>query len=823
MIKALIDIAHSDNSLRPYQIDSKQEIYEAWAVIRSVLFQMPTGTGKTRIFASIIKDIRDVSVQKRVVPQPRILILVHRTELINQIYDTLLHKYHIICGIIKSGFQETPEAVVQIASVQSLSRRLSRWKDVPFGYIVIDEAHHTLAKTYLSISKLYPGAKILGVTATPCRLSRESFRKIFDKLIVSKSVQQFIDEGYLSPFRYYSIKPDNDLQYDIDSINVFGANGDYAEQELMKVCDKTKIRARLIKSYKDYALGKKGIVYSINKTHNKHIASQYEEIGVRVATIDADTPESERKKIVNDFRAGRVDIICNVNIFSEGFDCPDVDFVQLARPTLSLSLYLQQVGRALRKSEGKDCALILDNVGSYNKFGLPTKPRNWDRYFNGFEYRETLSAKRKIKKKSHQQEIKEADEDMILIDSAGDIKESDALQYENSGYTIFDILSTFEQFPIGVRQHLYDLESAYWRSHGEIEHEKLLYSLNRMPIADRYNSLEEYILDVEDNILEYEMDYDGCDSIHFMHENTFMFSANGKYGVCRLKSPHKNILDVCNKIKEPSIMPPISNYFEELLEPLYDKIEVPNSKDVFIAVKNGKYGVINGGDLTTIIPFKYDDIQEVPFLLHYHYIVRKKSKEGVLDHNGEVVIPIQYDTVYLNQEDGLFVCEQDEKYIIALNGKLIHKLENTKVKQLTGTLSVYSLRKNNHNIVFLTDNDGCVVFPYSATDIFLTQNENEICLEFRNKHLLLDYDLNLKTSIVEGAYPRRKKTKRSSADSKIKDNIAEKVSKVKQTKSLDIVVEQKCEQVEEKPDVKHKRPRIRRVIPHHSVTIDIKD
>ena len=196
MISSLVEIALSDNTLRPYQIDSKKEIYEAWLSMKSILFQMPTGTGKTRLFASIINDIRTVSVRRKIVPQPRILILAHRTELINQIYDTLLHKYHIVCGVIKSGVEETPEALVQIASVQSLSRRLSRWENVPFGFIVIDEAHHALAKTYSKICKTFVGAKILGVTATPCRLNRESFRKLFDKLITSPSVQHFIDAGY---------------------------------------------------------------------------------------------------------------------------------------------------------------------------------------------------------------------------------------------------------------------------------------------------------------------------------------------------------------------------------------------------------------------------------------------------------------------------------------------------------------------------------------------------------------------------------------------------------------------------------------------------
>ena len=299
-----------------------------------------------------------------------------------------------------------------------------------------------------------------------------------------------------------------------------------------------------------------------------------------------------------------------------------------------------------------------------------------------------------------------------------------------------------------------------------------------------------------------------------------MFSANGKYGVCRLKSPHKDIFNAWNKIKKTSTIPPISDYFEELFEPLYDKIKVPNSHDAFIAVKGGKYGVINGEDLSTIIPFEYDDLQEISQFFLY-YIARKKNREGVLDHNGDVVIPIQYDTVYLNQEDGLFVCEQDEKYIIALNGKLINKLENTKVEQLTEDLSVYSLRKNKQDVLFLTDNDGSVVFPYSATAIYLTQNENEICLEFRNKHLLIDYDLNLKTSIIEGVGPCRKKSKKSSTVSKNKNNTVEEASKVKQTKDLEVGIEQKCEQAEEKLDVKPKRPRIRRIIPHHSEKINL--
>ena len=218
MINNLISIAKLDGNLRPYQKDSKVDIYEAWTKADSVLFQMPTGTGKTRLFSSIIKDIRNISIQERILPQPRILVLAHRSELIEQIADTLLLKYNIVTGIIKSGLSENQDALVQVASVQSLSRRLARWKKIPFGFIIIDEAHHALAKTYLKICAEFPSAKILGVTATPYRLNKESFRKIFSRLVTSRPVQEFIDMGYLSKYQYYSIRPYAALQNDINNI-----------------------------------------------------------------------------------------------------------------------------------------------------------------------------------------------------------------------------------------------------------------------------------------------------------------------------------------------------------------------------------------------------------------------------------------------------------------------------------------------------------------------------------------------------------------------------------------------------------------------------
>ena len=326
MISKLIKISDNDKSLRPYQINSKKEIYEAWRSTQSILFQMPTGTGKTRLFTSIMKDIELTNNQITANSKIRILVLAHRAELISQIADTL-QKYHLKFGIIKSGILENSDATIQIASIQSLSRRLSRWKNTPFNFIIIDEAHHALANTYKTICSSFPNAKVLGVTATPYRLNGESFRILFGKLITSLPVQEFINLGYLSNFQYYSIKPTTEFQYELDNIRHYGINGDYAENELMNICDKKTIRAQLIKSYKQYAEGKKGIVYTINKTHNKHIAQQYENIGINVATIDSDTPTKERVRIVNDFKCGKIQIICNVNIFSEGFDCPDIEFI----------------------------------------------------------------------------------------------------------------------------------------------------------------------------------------------------------------------------------------------------------------------------------------------------------------------------------------------------------------------------------------------------------------------------------------------------------------------------------------------------------------
>jgi superfamily II DNA or RNA helicase len=419
-----------NKDLRQYQITAKEDIYKAFKIYRSVMFQMPTGTGKTRMFSSIIKDLHEYGAKKR--KPVKILILAHREELISQISESIGKKYGIAHGKIKARHDEEHHYPTQIASVQTLYRRIDRWVRKDFDLIIIDEAHHVLAKTYRDICNKFPKAKLLGVTATPYRLNAEPFPPLFDFLVQSYSIYQFIKEGYLCEYEYYSIKPQSSTQQMINDISV-DFSGDYDENEMLKLLDNKRIRANILKTYEKYAKGKKGIVYTINKVHNIHVYETFKENGYTTALIDSDTPAEERKEIVQQFKSGSISILCNVNIFSEGFDCPDVEFIQLARPTLSLSMYLQQVGRGFRTHEEKEKVIFLDNVGLFNRFGLPSANRKWQYYFEGkhkgieFNHFDEANTSFIIKP------VKEGMEEVeLLYDSKQEQEEPNELFWENN-------------------------------------------------------------------------------------------------------------------------------------------------------------------------------------------------------------------------------------------------------------------------------------------------------------------------------------------------------------------------------------------------------
>lgn len=414
-ISEFTSICTVDNTLRPYQQKAKQEIFNAWDHVDNVLFQMPTGTGKTRLFTSIIKDINEYWHRHPV--SARILVIAHRVELIDQISRNLT-RYSIRHNIIASGKRviHPGKVNVYLASIQTLthSANISFAKTIDAKFVIIDEAHHALAKTYKKLWDLYPHSRKLGVTATPWRLNHSGFKDLFDKLVLSMSVKQFIRQGYLSTYRYYSIKSDSYVQQAISRLE-FDKFSDYKDASMEKEMDTGSIRAQLLSSYKAYANGKKGIVYAINITHAKHICEEYKKIGLTVVSIDSKTDASVREKYVNQFKKGEIDIIVNVDIFSEGFDCPDIEFIQLARPTRSLVKYLQQVGRGLRKVEGKESCVILDNVGMYVNFGLPDANRHWRYHFSGHEISEAPTTNRVGTGMSREMDISEGEEDMVLI------------------------------------------------------------------------------------------------------------------------------------------------------------------------------------------------------------------------------------------------------------------------------------------------------------------------------------------------------------------------------------------------------------------------
>ena len=541
-----------------YQEDMKERIEKALRLHRSVMAQMPTGTGKTVLLASVVESfLREHS-------NCNVWIVAHRRELVSQIRETIervFSKTHPSSLTIKedlsnhpvnsskitpslftlkegstshpdplsSGAREgtapprrseplrskdggpskvspdcagwdrltdtclrpaeglgdrlgisgaskvSPDCLsagafnvpIKAVSIQWLSKHYDEIEEEP-GMIVIDEAHHALAKTYKGMWDRFPKAKFLGLTATPCRLNGKGFTDLFDVLVQSWSVPEFISKGRLATYDFVSIKSDGVTQRLIDSLQKRGADGDYQNKEMDMLLNKKPSIERLYRSLEEFGKERKGIVYAINISHANAIAEFYREHGIAAVAIDSKTPSSLRKELIERFKASNlsfsnhpvnsskitpslftikegstshpgplssgareetapprrseplrskvggpskvspdcagwdrlgatclraadgvgdrlasIQVLVNVDIFSEGFDCPDIEFVQLARPTLSLAKYLQMVGRGLRVAKGKKNCVIIDNVGLYRVFGLPSQVWNWNAMFEG--------------------------------------------------------------------------------------------------------------------------------------------------------------------------------------------------------------------------------------------------------------------------------------------------------------------------------------------------------------------------------------------------------------------------------------------------------
>ena len=433
-----------DIKLFDYQEDMKERIEKALRLHRSVMAQMPTGTGKTVLLASVVESfLREHS-------NCNVWIVAHRRELVSQIRETIervFSKTHPSSLTLKGGSTAFPKPLspqgtgdvtaptrrseplrskvggaskpspdcagwdrlgaaclrpadglgatsassvnpasdmmpIKAVSIQWLSKHYDEIEEEP-GMIVIDEAHHALAKTYKEMWERFPNAKFLGLTATPCRLNGRGFTDLFDVLVQSWSVPEFISKGRLATYDFVSIKSDGVTQRLIDSLHKRGADGDYQNKEMDMLLNKKPSIERLYRSLEEYGKDRKGIVYAINISHAQKITKLYQEHGVKAIAIDSKTPATERQQDIEAFKKGDIQVLVNVDIFSEGFDCPDVEFVQLARPTLSLAKYLQMVGRGLRVAKGKKNCVIIDNVGLYRVFGLPSQVWNWKATFEG--------------------------------------------------------------------------------------------------------------------------------------------------------------------------------------------------------------------------------------------------------------------------------------------------------------------------------------------------------------------------------------------------------------------------------------------------------
>lgn len=338
--------------LRQYQSYSICSLRKAFTINKRVLFVLATGGGKTAIFTAIAEA-----------STKRVLVLAHRKELIEQISERLGISHGIVMASVKPNYSKR----IQVGSVQSVVKRLD--KLCP-EFIIVDEAHHAVAGQYEKITEAYPDAYILGVTATPCRLDGKGLGKAFDFMVQGPSMNELIKLGYLCTARVYA------SEQDLRKIKTLG--GDYNKKDLEDMFLKSKITGEAVQTWKRYANEKQTIVFCVSIKHALEVASTFQSYGHNAEVISSNNTKDEREAILSRFKAQQTKLLVSVDIISEGFDVPSCEAVILLRPTKSLALYLQQVGRGLRTFEGKQHAIILDHAGNCFRHGLPTETREWE-------------------------------------------------------------------------------------------------------------------------------------------------------------------------------------------------------------------------------------------------------------------------------------------------------------------------------------------------------------------------------------------------------------------------------------------------------------
>lgn len=372
--------------LRPYQQDLTTDIREAHGSgACNVLAVMPTGAGKTVTFADLTAHSEDP-----------VVLLAHRTELVSQISMTLArfgveHRIIAPAATVRSVRQEhfrefrryfdNPQAPNAVASVDTLIARAelyAQWA-CQVGLWIIDEAAHVIGNPpnkWGRCAAMFENAKGIGFTATPTRADGKGLGRhahgVFDTMVQGPTVGWLMRHGFLSDYRLIA-KPSNINVADLQAT----ASGDYSQKKLRLRSHESQIVGDVVQEYRRYADGKQGITFTVDVETSNELAAAFTAAGIPAASVSAKTPEAERSKAIRAFRNNEIKQLTNCDLFGEGFDVPGVEVVSLARPTMSLSLHLQQVGRALRPAEGKQHAIIIDHVGNWERHGLPDTPRTW--------------------------------------------------------------------------------------------------------------------------------------------------------------------------------------------------------------------------------------------------------------------------------------------------------------------------------------------------------------------------------------------------------------------------------------------------------------
>jgi superfamily II DNA or RNA helicase len=353
-------------TLRPYQARAVEALRASYASgRRAPLLQLPTGGGKTVVFATIAAGARAKG--------RRVLVVAHRRELIRQASDKLAAAA-VPHGVIAAGFDAAPDELVQVASVQTLAAR--GFANIgAFDLIVLDEAHHAAASTWTDLLRQHSSARLLGVTATPIRLDGKglgiSAGGPFDDVVVGASVRELVEGGYLAPAKCFV------AEHSIDTSGVRTRHGDFDTHTLAARADDGVITGDAVQHYRRHADHKPAIAFCVTVEHAEHVAEAFRAAGYRSACVHGKTKKNGRDALIAGLGNGEVEVLASCELISEGLDVPAVGAVILLRPTKSLAMHLQQIGRGMRPAPGKSQLIVLDHAGNILKHSPPDADHNW--------------------------------------------------------------------------------------------------------------------------------------------------------------------------------------------------------------------------------------------------------------------------------------------------------------------------------------------------------------------------------------------------------------------------------------------------------------